>query len=257
MSDLFRRFAPILLSVTEQEVRTDPTLNQRLLLGTAPPLSIFYAPFDHIQTSAKIVIVGITPGLQQATNALLEAKRQLESRKPLHEALAAAKVFASFSGPMRANLITMLDFIGLNRWAKLSSAASLWAENSDLVHFTSALRYPVLLSGKNYSGSPSMSATPILRQFIERYLKEEADALSEAVWVPLGPAANVGVSHLVASGAIKPDRVLAGLPHPSGANAERIAYFVGRKQKEALSTKTNAALLDEIRDRLTKQVAAL
>jgi hypothetical protein len=29
--------------------------------------------------------------------------------------------------------------------------------------------------------------------------------------------------------------VLVGLPHPSGANAERIAFFLGRKAQHALS----------------------
>jgi hypothetical protein len=49
--------------------------------------------------------------------------------------------------------------------------------------------------------------------------------------------------------------VLAGLPHPSGANAERISYFLGRKSKEALSSKTNATKIDEAKLVLLKQLA--
>lgn len=42
------------------------------------------------------------------------------------------------------------------------------------------------------------------------------------------------------AGAVDPARVLAGLPHPSGANAERIAFFLGRKPRERLSGKVDA-----------------
>ena len=77
-----------------------------------------YAPFEHIQHSAKVVIVGITPGEQQARNALLEARRQLIAGASQAMALSKAKVFASFSGPMRANLVAMLDHVGLHRWAR-------------------------------------------------------------------------------------------------------------------------------------------
>jgi hypothetical protein len=44
--------------------------------------------------------------------------------------------------------------------------------------------------------------------------------------------------------------VLNGLPHPSGANAERIAYFLGKKAKESLSVKTNPATLDSAKCKL-------
>jgi hypothetical protein len=169
--------------------------------------------------------------------------------------LSAAKVFASFSGPMRTNLIAMLDQIGLNRWLGVSTTADVWGPRTDLVHFTSALRYPVYISGKNYSGSPSMTATPFLRELLLRCLGQEAKALPRAVWIPLGPGATEGVSWLVREGMLPQDRVLTGLPHPSGANAERIAYFLGRKERGLLSSKTSPDVIDAARSRITKQVA--
>jgi hypothetical protein len=47
------------------------------------------------------------------------------------------------------------------------------------------------------------------------------------------------------------------LPHPSGANAERIAYFLGRKAKGDLSAKTSPGKLDEAKAQLIKRVLAL
>lgn len=46
-------------------------------------------------------------------------------------------------------------------------------------------------------------------------------------------------------GVLREEQVLGGLPHPAGANAERIAYFLGNKPKEALSVKNKAESPDK------------
>lgn len=251
------RFADLLRSVAEADLAADVTLGGRLLLSQSEELTVSYAPFEYIQRSARLAIVGITPGSQQARNALIEARRQLIAGSDHDAALRAAKVFASFSGPMRTNLIAMLDYVGLNRWLGVESTAEVWNTRTDLVHFTSALRYPVYLRGENYSGSPSMTTTPILRELLVRCLGEEVEALPNAVWVPLGPKATEGMGCLMQQGRLSPERVLVGLPHPSGANAERIAYFLGRKERALLSAKTNPDSIDSARSRLSTQIAAL
>jgi hypothetical protein len=248
---LLPRFADILRTATELEIATDVTLSGRLLLAQENLLSISYAPFDHIQHGARLAIVGITPGAQQARNALLEARRRLLDGNDHPSALKAAKTFASFSGSMRSNLASMLDHVGLNRWMGVPSTADVWNSRHDLVHFTSALRYPVFVGGENYSGAPSMITTPMLREALLKNLGEEVAALPNAVWVPLGPKATEGLSYLVKQGMLSADRVLLGLPHPSGANAERIAYFLGRKARASLSTKTSPDAIEASRARLT------
>ena len=45
--------------------------------------------------------------------------------------------------------------------------------------------------------------------------------------------------------------------HPSGANAERIAYFLGTKLKDALSRQTNGDAIDQTREQLASKVRAL
>jgi hypothetical protein len=254
---LTERFSSILLSATESDIRSDVTLGSRLVLSQSGRVIVSYAPFEHIERGAKVVIVGITPGRQQAGNALLEFRRQLLSGADRTTALERAKVFASFSGPMRTNLVAMLDHIGLHRWAGLSSIAELWTSQSDLVHFTSALRYPVFVDGNNYSGQPSMTTTPILSELLGTCLKEEARALPNAVWIPLGPKATQGLEWVINEGELDPDKVLVGLPHPSGASGERVKYFLGQKDKKDLSVKTEPVRLDAARERLSAQVTAL
>jgi hypothetical protein len=102
-----------------------------------------------------------------------------------------------------------------------------------------------------------MTVTPLLRKFLAECLAEEARLLRHAVWVPLGPQATLAADWLVERGCLESRMVLRGLPHPSGANAERIAYFLGRKPRELLSSKTNATALDAVRGQLLSQVAAL
>ena len=60
--------------------------------------------------------------------------------------------------------------------------------------------------------------------------------------------------NFAARGLIDGDRLLDGLPHPSGANAERIAYFLGRKPREQLSAKTNADSIDTARGELVRKI---
>ena len=249
---------PYHLAVRELNVRnySQGFSPDSLVIARDGDLTIEYAPFDHIEIGAELVLVGLTPGRTQAANALASLAADLKTNTPVATALAAAKRTASFSGSMRSSLLAMLDEIGVPAAFNRGAASEFFAEGSR-VHFTSALRYPVYVAGKNYSGGPDPLATPILRRMIETHLAEEAAALPEAVWIPLGGKAEAALLHLVNKGNLRREQVLAGLPHPSGANAERIAYFLGRKERAALSAKTNAVRIDSAKARLVQQVATL
>lgn len=225
-----------------------------LVQGRSGALTVEYAPFDHIEDKAELVIVGLTPGRQQAANALEALAGELKMGTSPKLALERAKRTASFSGPMRANLTAMLDEIGVPALYGRTSAGEFFSDRHSRVHFTSALRYPVYLAGKNYSGTPNPLSQPILKAMIETHLAEEAKQLRAAMWVPLGQHAEAALLHLASSGALPRTSILVGLPHPSGANAERIAYFLGRKDRAALSAKTNATRLDEAKRQLLEQV---
>lgn len=233
-------------------------LHEDLLLSREGNLQTFYAPFDHINEQARIVICGITPGLQQAMNALKEARRQLLNGASVAAAKQAAKETASFSGPMRPNLIAMLDHIGVQTYLGIDTCEQLFDSHRHWVHYTSALRYPVFLNGDNYSGNPGLLSRDSLRHQIENHLSEEIRLLpSHCVYVPLGPKVGEVFEYLVGRGLLRPEQVLSGLPHPSGANAERISYFLGRKDKAALSIKTNAETMDAARTQLAQKVRQL
>jgi len=148
----------------------------------------------------------------------------------------------------------MMDDIGLNKWLNITTCADLFSTQAHLVHYTSALRYPVFRNGENYNGTPSMVKHSQLRNMIETCLAQEAKILGgKTLWLPLGPKVTEALDHLCTIGALQPSQVLSGMPHPSGANAERIKIFLGEKNPEAASVKTNPyRLLEAKRDLVEK-----
>ena len=244
--------------ITEvQSFQGGSTLPGALLLSEQGTVQTFYAPFEHINRSAKVVICGITPGLQQASIALSTASKALREGQSVQSALALAKSTASFAGPMRSNLIAMLDHVGLPKLVGIRSSEELFGARRDLVHYTSALRNPVFVNGKNYSGSPAMLSHQAMRWQIENLLAEEASALHDAVWIPLGPKVSEALAYLTRRGVLSESRILDGLPHPSGANAERISVFLGRKNPDAVSAKTNPLTIARGRDSVMNKLALL
>lgn len=234
-------------------------LPSTLLLGSSAELSTYYAPFEYINHSARVVIVGITPGMTQAVLALEAAKQVLVSGGNVEAAKLAAKATASFGGPMRKNLIRLLDFIGLPDVLGIASSSSLFDDSGrGLVHYTSVVRNPTFKAGKLYNGSPAVMSNAFLRQQVKSGFFEEVKQLSpDAIYIPLGKAPTEVMKHCVALDMVRSEQVLSGLPHPSGANAERIAYFTLQKNKDDLSAKTNPATIDKARCELVAKLKSL
>lgn len=228
-----------------------------LKLHARGSLSTIWAPFDHVPATAKLVVVGITPGAVQAENALAAFRNALQSGLPPAEASRRAKLAGSFSGPMRDKLVAMLDHVGAPRALGVASFADVFSLRRECVHFTSALRYPVFVNGKNYNGTPDMIRTADLRRVVETHLAAEARALPNAIWLPLGRKPVAALHHLVRMGVLDGRRVVEGFPHPSGENGERVAYFLERKARSTLSTKTPPAPIDAAREALRAQLARL
>src|SRR3546814_17164149 len=114
--NLFNSFVHLIRDLHDDALATEISKPDRLLIETAcigsKRIDIAYAPFDHVNHNADIVIVGMTPGRQQMRNAILEARRVIRAGGSETDAIERAKIFASFSGPMRSHLVGMLDEIG-------------------------------------------------------------------------------------------------------------------------------------------------
>lgn len=262
MNSLFPDFVDTIKNLTEAEMAEPQNVAALNLHQDASnfrrDVKMVYAPFDYVNSNARIVIVGLTPGKQQAANALRAAKQAILSGASSAEAAKKAKFFASFSGQIRNNLVKLMDSVGLASTMRIKTTASLWAGDAGLVHFTSALRYPVFINDKDWSGSsPNALRSPTMLDWLVRYTGQELSKLQSAILVPLGPKVTAMLEHLATIGLIKSEQILAGLPHPSGSNGEPIAYFLGNKPAHLLSPRVNAAVLETARESIMARVSTL
>ena len=258
-SALFARYRPAILGYRADAgpaKAAGEKLPPEFLLARDGALSVYYAPFDYLNPHAQVVLLGIAPGLTQAKNAIAAAQRALVAGQPDHEALRLAKLAAGFSGAMRAPLVEMLDTVALHFRLGIESSAMLFGARSDLLQPASAVAFPAFVEGKNYNGTPGMVRHPLLLGLLESHFLPLVRSLKDAVFVPLGPKPTAALDWAAERHGLRPRYVLRGLPHPSGANAERVAYFLGRKARAALSAKTDPDKLDEAKRRISELLKA-
>jgi hypothetical protein len=228
-----------------------------LLMKQEGEVEYYYSPFEYVNTAARIVLVGMSPGATQANNSNIAAREALASGHGIDEVLRIAKETGSFSGALRNNLVAMLDHIGVSKKIGIESASSLFADNAALLHSTSVFRFPTLLKGKPISSAKAGLKRPILKDMIDNYLADECSMLSKGtLYIPLGQGVGEVLHYLAEKGVISASQILTGLPHPSGANAERISYFLGRKERRNLSAKTNPDKLDAAKQDLLARLSA-
>lgn len=75
---LFEHYSPFIRALSAAELNGTPALNAKLCLAREGNIEVCYAPFEFVNSKARVVIVGITPGRTQMLNALKEARSQLD-----------------------------------------------------------------------------------------------------------------------------------------------------------------------------------
>jgi len=237
---LLKKFEPIFLSNMPPVIR-----DKRLLLDSDKKCSIYYAPFEYMNPSAKIVLVGITPGPTQMVNANNEARRALLAGKNHEITIKQAKDVGGFSGePMRSNLINQLNHWNVHKWLGLQDSAELFHSSINLLQTTSLLRYPVFVDDKAYRGTPNMLKQTLLKKYLFDYFVSEIKKFNDAVFFTLGPEVKKVIDSLIKEGAIEKDKVITGLTHPSPNCTYRIKYLIG-KRNDPVPYKTNPEPYDQ------------
>ena len=194
--------------------------NKNFLIKREDNIEIYYAPFDYINSKAKIMIVGITPGLQQ----MLQSFDAINHGKSLKE----VKDLSSFKGSMRTTLIKYLDALNINKKLRIKSCESLFNINSKYLHSTSLIKYPVFDKGKNYSGS-GLLKKKILLDFLEAHFVKELKKLDKTIIVPLGNTVSSTIDYLNNEFKLNLKCFLKGFPHPSGLNVRKDIQFKENK----------------------------
>jgi hypothetical protein len=203
-----------------KKIDKNSAVSKDFLVNKDGNIEIYYAPFDYINSKAKIVIVGITPGLQQ----MIQSFQVIKDGKSLKE----VKDLSSFKGSMRTTLIKYMDELKINKKLKIKSCESLFNLDSKYLHTTSLVKYPVFDKGKNYSGA-NILKKKILLDFIEKNFLEELKTLKKSIIVPLGNTVSSTIEYLNSKYNLKLECFLKGFPHPSGANARKNIQFKENK----------------------------
>jgi hypothetical protein len=185
-----------------------------------------YAPFDWINDQADVILVGVTPGLQQATDALATLRGRLASGATIEAAAEAAKKSASFKG-MRTLAARLMDSLKLAAVFDLPSCDDLFGPAAGRVHSTSVLRYPVFKNSENFAGDKRILKRPMMQTMIEDHLVPELARFSHAWIVPFGINALTVLEDLATRELIDGERLLGGVLHPSGQQWNRYNVQLG------------------------------
>lgn len=199
-------------------------------------IEIYYAPHnDYINPHAKIFIVGITPGFQQMSTAMAEARKELEKGTDIEEIKYLCKKAGRFSGSLRKNIISMLDELKLNEKLNIESCSELFDEKDNILHTVSLIPYSVFVKGQNYSGhTPKLLKSRFLMNYVRNNFVEELSNLDnpkDVLIIPLGRAVEDVLLEQCSEGILSENQILIGFPHPSGANVNRAVQFNENKQK--------------------------
>jgi hypothetical protein len=211
-------------------------LTKNFLIEKEKDIEIYYSPHnEHINSKAKVFIVGITPGFQQMSTAISVARKGFEDSEDIQQIQYKCKEAARFSGSLRNNLISMLDEIQLNKYLHINSSRELFKEKDYLLHTVSLIPYAVFVKGKNYSGhTPKLIKSEILMKYVyENFVDElkKLDNVENILIVPLGRAVEEALYMLCENNIISENQILKGFPHPSGANVNRIQQLEDNKEK--------------------------
>ena len=223
----FDRFEPIIRKSGASAVRHPDTLLARELA-----YEVFYIPFEHVNRRARLVIVGITPGMNQLEMAYAEAQRLLHLGVSHAVILEAVKTLAAFGGEaMRPNLLRMLRHFNFAKMLEIRDEADLWDGASAMLHSTSVVPHAAFKNGKMFSGSfDEIIKVPALRERFENdFVPSVSELADDALYVALGKTPYDALKHCVGLGVIRENQLLGALAHPSRSGGSQVAVYLGEK----------------------------
>ena len=232
MSNLFEKYSGVIRRLNHRADDSAPVQDLKLWENNQKGLECFYAPFEHVNHSAKIVLIGITPGRTQMNRALAAAAQSIKAGSNISEAITEVKRVGSFSGSMRSNIVNTLNKLGYQKKLSMDCSSELWSSKNNIVNFCSLLKYPVFLKGKDYNKNPNPFKVNELKSLlIDGFAKDLQAIPSTAELVPLGDfvadiLSELDSLNLVPQHINRFEGKVIAPPHPSGANAESVTLLL-------------------------------
>jgi hypothetical protein len=249
----FRRFEPVLQS------SIDPT---EFLIGKDGAYSVSYTPFEHSNASARLALVGISPGPKQMNCAYRTAAALLARSVPPDAILATVKRNCAFIG-MRNSINELLNHFNIPSLIGISDAATLWTNDFELFEPTSIIPNGAFRNGTPFAGPlKAVLRSPLLRaEFEENFIPSIRSLSGETLYVAMGPTVAEALHLCARHGVISTDQLIGCIPHTSGASGSQRKYFLGETAFEDLHprdpVRNRVDDLDAARSQLIENVAKL
>jgi hypothetical protein len=232
---LLGRFRSILRQQGSRAARTDETLLARSVSGRD---ELFYVPFEYMNCTARLVIVGISPGPNQIELAYDAAQARLKAGLSDEKVLEQAKREGSFgAASMRPNLVRMLEHFGIPQLLGITKTDDFWGVSWPCLHATSVVPHAAFRNGKPFAGSFTdvMESRPF-RACFERDFAATLPLLgSDARYIALGPTPLAALDWCAQQRLVCPGQILGALAHPSTNGGSQVSVYLGKKRMEELS----------------------
>ncbi len=209
-----------------------------VVLGRSQAHSLIYVPFEHVNASAKLCFVGITPGPTQVSESYAAIRSLALRDEPRQDMPARVKRFAAFGGPaMRPNLVRLINGTGVSDLLGVDDASQLWGDASHLIHSTSVVPHAAFnANSKPFNGSfDEIMRSPLLKESFELDFVASLPALpDDCFFIALGPTPLDALRWCVERGHLQEEQLLGAFPHPSSNGGSQTDLYLGTKSIEDL-----------------------
>jgi hypothetical protein len=233
------------------------------VIATEGRYELQYVPFEHVNRSARLAIVGITPGTTQIALSYDALCNAFATGLDRDQALASAKAAGAFGGSMRGRLNQMIHKFRVHETVGVQTAEDIWEPNERILHSTSVVPHAAFKNGRMFNGSfAEVLRTPLLRASFEMDLLSTLPLLpSDTRFVAVGRTPWEALTWCIENGHLRRDQVLGAFPHPSGNAGSQVDYFTGKKKPDELKPGDpvlhRLPWLDQMRAELENKVAAI
>ncbi|CAI8805087.1 DUF2088 domain-containing protein [Pseudomonas sp. IT-194MI4] len=228
---LFERYSPVIC-----RLGTAGAYSPELVIENTDRDILRYIPFEHVNTDAKLVIVGITPGPNQLRLAYGEVQRLMTAGIPTTTLLHEVKKLGAFGGSaMRPNLLRYLRHFQFDKILRITDVESLWDENAGLFHGTSVIPHAAFTTtpkGESmFAGSFGyLMASPLFREcFMDCFVSTLREINPDALYIGLGDCPEDALQWCVDNGYLQPRQVLGSFCHPSTSGGSAPSVYIRDK----------------------------
>ncbi|GMG92586.1 hypothetical protein SGO26_17020 [Cupriavidus metallidurans] len=200
-----------------------------VVIGQDNIYAMQYVPYEHWNSSARLVIVSTTPGHTHVRLAATVTEELLQTQAPGPRIQRENKRRVELGGRMvRPNLIRMLDHFRVPALISQPDATSLWDEEGfDSIQPLALLPHATTRRGLTFDGPlDELLDTPMLRDvFQQEFLGRLPQYPRDALYIGLGRTAWSGLEHAVRAGLLCQQQLLGMMPVPTRAGS-MVRYFL-------------------------------